>query len=99
MYQRDGLLGALVTSFALAAPAVVSGCATHRVYDPAYSDYHVWNGQEVVLYQRWEGDTHREHKDFNKRPADEQKITGLGAIPRLMAATTASSSHSAGRQA
>ncbi len=74
MYQRDGLLGALMISFALAAPAVVSGCATHRVYDPAYSDYHVWNGQEVVLYQRWEGDTHREHKDFNKRPADEQKM-------------------------
>jgi hypothetical protein len=63
-----------VISFALAAPAVVTGCATHRVYDLAYSDYHVWNGQEVVLYQRWEGDTHREHKEFNKRPADEQKL-------------------------
>jgi hypothetical protein len=74
MYHRDRCLSALVVSFALAAPAVMTGCATHRVYDPAYSDYHVWNDQEVVFYQRWEGETHREHKEFNKRPVDEQRV-------------------------
>jgi hypothetical protein len=73
MYYRDRCLSALVIAFALSAPAVVTGCATHRVYDPAYSDYHVWNGQEVVYYQRWEGETRRPHKEFNKRPAREQK--------------------------
>ena len=74
MYHRDRCLSALVVSFALAGPAVMTGCATHRVYDPAYNDYHVWNDQEVVFYQRWEGETHREHKEFNKRPVDEQKV-------------------------
>jgi hypothetical protein len=70
MYYRDRFLGALVISFAL---AVVTGCATHRVYDPAYSDYHTWNTQEVGFYTRWEGETRRPHQEFNRRPADEQK--------------------------
>jgi hypothetical protein len=74
MYHRDRFLSALVISFALAAPAVVTGCATHRVYDPAYNDYHAWNSQESGIYVRWESDTHREHREFNRRPADEQKV-------------------------
>jgi hypothetical protein len=73
MHKREKSLSALMISVALAAPLVVTGCATHRVYDPAYSDYHVWNGQEVVYYQRWEGETRRDHRGFKKRPADEQK--------------------------
>lgn len=57
---------------ALIAPAL-TGCAVHaRVYDPYYHDYHAWNG-EVGYYSQWESDTHRDHKDFNKRSADEQK--------------------------
>ena len=73
MYDRDRFFGALVISFALAAPAVMTGCATHRVYDPAYNDYHVWNDQEVVYYGQWERETRREHKEFNKRPVNEQR--------------------------
>lgn len=62
----------------LAVPAVITGCAArvetgYRVHDPYYNDYHVWDNNEVVYYQQWETNTHRSHKDFRKRKADEQK--------------------------
>ena len=69
-------LCALLLAGALTTPVIMSGCAAraeYRVYDPYYSDYHVWNHDEIVYYNRWEGETHREHRDFNKRSADEQK--------------------------
>jgi hypothetical protein len=28
---------------------------------------------ETVVYNKWEVETHREHKDINQRPAEEQK--------------------------
>lgn len=65
------LLGAAIFS-----TVVLSGCAVHgsyRVYDPAYADYHVWDSNEGVYYQRWEVETHRDHREFKKRHADEQK--------------------------
>jgi hypothetical protein len=43
-----------------------------RVYDPYYHDYHYWNG-EVVYYNQWEHDTHRDHVDYGHRNADDQK--------------------------
>jgi hypothetical protein len=52
------------------------GCAEHhyRVYDPYYSDYHVWNQHEVVYYHRWANENHRDpNRDFQKLPPDEQK--------------------------
>jgi hypothetical protein len=63
---------------ALASPALVAGCAArvdtgYRVYDPYYSDYHVWDNNEAVYYSHWENDTHRDHRDFRKRNKDEQK--------------------------
>ena len=75
MHTRLKWLPSLLMAGVLVIPAVITGCAEHttRVYDPYYSDYHVWDRNEVVYYQRWEGDTHREHKDFNRRNADEQK--------------------------
>jgi hypothetical protein len=54
----------------------VTGCAEHhhRVYDPYYSDYHVWNDNEVVYYHRWANEYHRDpNRDFRKLPPDEQK--------------------------
>jgi hypothetical protein len=33
----------------------------------------VWNAHEGVYYQRWEVETHRDHRDFKKRDAGEQK--------------------------
>ena len=58
----------------LVLPVLLSGCAVHAGYydDPYYHDRHVWSG-EVVYYNQWEHDTHRDHKDFNKRSAAEQK--------------------------
>lgn len=57
----------------LALPAVISGCATHREYDPQYRDYHSWDRGEVVYYQQWEVETRRDHRDFDRRPPDEQR--------------------------
>jgi len=63
----------LLLAAAIGAPALVTGCAVHaRVYDPYYHDYHGWNG-EVVYYNQWEHDTHRDHRDFDKRSDEEKK--------------------------
>ncbi len=62
----------LLLAAALLAPNI-TGCAVHaRVYDPYYHDYHNWD-TENGYYVQWEHDTHRDHKDFNKRSKDEQK--------------------------
>jgi hypothetical protein len=61
---------------ALFAPVMFSGCAaraSYRVYDPGHEDFHVWGSNEGVYYQRWEVETHRDHRDFDKRNSDEQK--------------------------
>ena len=65
------------TSFLLATvialPLVCGGCeARVRVYDPYYSDYHVW-AAETPYYTQWEHDTHRDHMDFNKRSDADKK--------------------------
>ena len=63
----------LLFAAALAAPVLCVGCATHvRVYDPYYNDYHVWAAEEPY-YAQWERDTHREHKDFDKRSDVDKK--------------------------
>ncbi len=61
----------LAATFAVAAFA--TGCTVHAgYYDPYYHDYHPVNG-EVVYYQQWENETHRQHVDLNKRNKSEQK--------------------------
>ncbi len=63
----------LLLAAALAFPVLMTGCATHvRYYDPYYNDYHVWD-HEVVYYNQWEHDTHREHQDFKKRSDADKK--------------------------
>jgi hypothetical protein len=60
----------------LAASILGTACEHHydRVYDPYYSDYHVWNDAEGVYYRQWAGENHRdEHRDFRKLPPEEQK--------------------------
>lgn len=65
---QSGLLAA-----AFAAALFTTGCAVHaRYYDPYYHDYHPVDG-EVVYYQQWENDTHRQHVDLNHRSKAEQK--------------------------
>ena len=62
----------------LLAAVIVPGCAVHagvgyRVYDPYYTDYHVWNDNEIGFYSRWAGETHRDpHRDFRKLNHNEQ---------------------------
>jgi len=66
----------MLLAAAIALPIASTGCAEHRyarVYDPYYSDYHRWGPDEVRYYNRWEVETHREHRDWNRRTPDEQK--------------------------
>ncbi len=67
------VLGSSLTVAILAASLVSAGCATHRVYDPYYADYHTWDSHETVYYTQWETENHKDHVDFNKRSGDEQK--------------------------
>jgi hypothetical protein len=66
------ILAGAMTSFV--AGVACGGHHYYRVYDPYYSDYHVWNNDEVVYYQTWSRETHRdEHRDFRHIPPEEQK--------------------------
>jgi len=67
------LLGAV-----LFATAISTGCAAHvsagyRVYDPYYTDYHVWGPDEDGYYRRWLGERHYEYRDFRRLEPDRQK--------------------------
>jgi hypothetical protein len=67
-------LGPLCFGTALATSLFTAGCAVHaRVYDGYYGDYHRWDDHEVVYYNRWEHETHRDHVDFNKRSEADKK--------------------------
>jgi protein-tyrosine phosphatase len=70
-------LSSLLLATALASSLVGIGCAEHhpvRVYDPYYTDYHVWDDNEVVYYRQWADETHRDHdRDFKRLNKDEQK--------------------------
>ena len=69
-------LRAVLLGAALVSSLAGIGCAHHyyRVYDPYYTDYHMWNDEEVVYYQRWCGETHRDpHRDFRQLSKDQQK--------------------------
>jgi hypothetical protein len=79
MSRGSHSLSSLLLAAALASSLAGIGCADHhavavRVYDPYYTDYHVWNDDEIVYYNRWAAETHRdEHRDFRKLNKDEQK--------------------------
>jgi hypothetical protein len=63
-----GLAGSLALS------VFTMGCAEHRYYDPYYHDYHTWNDAEIVYYQRWCVETHRDpHREFRHISHDEQR--------------------------
>ncbi len=71
-------VASIVLAAAFFSPVFFSGCSArvstgYTVHDGYYNDDHVWDDNEVVFYNRWEGDTHRSHVDFRKRPANEQK--------------------------
>jgi hypothetical protein len=54
------LLGA-----ALATCMLTTGCQPQNNGQPAQN--------ETVIYNKWEVETHRPHKDLNQRPPEEQK--------------------------
>lgn len=69
-------LPAILLALALLSPVMISGCAaraSNTVYDPYYRDNHVRDNNEMFYYQRWETETHREHRDYKRRKSDEQK--------------------------
>lgn len=67
----------LLLGMALMSSLAGIACERHhyyRVYDPYYTDYHDWNGDEAVYYQRWARETRRdEHRDFRRLSPEEQK--------------------------
>ncbi len=66
-------LCSICVSAAFLGLLMTAGCAARvRYYDPEYHDYHTWNHGEVVYYQQWETQTHRQHVDFKHRNQDEQ---------------------------
>jgi hypothetical protein len=76
MNSRSRFLSSCLLAAALASAALGTACAhhTYRVYDPYYSDYHVWNNGETVYYQQWSHENHYdEHRDFRKLPPAQQK--------------------------
>lgn len=72
-----GSLSSLLLAAALALSVATIGCSEHhayRVYDPYYTDYHHWDHNEVVYYNTWTVETHRDpHVEFKKLPPREQK--------------------------
>jgi hypothetical protein len=55
-------------------PIAFSGCAARaRVYDVDHGDYHRWDRNEVAYYERWEVETHRDHRDFDRRSDNEKR--------------------------
>ena len=67
-------LAVAALAVALAGPVLIAGCEGEvRTYDAGYGDYHRWNHGEVVYYNNWEHETHRDHVDFAKRNDEEKK--------------------------
>lgn len=76
MSRGSHLFSSLLLALALVSSLAGIACEHHyyRVYDPYYTDYHVWNGDEAAYYNRWAVETHRDpHRDFRRLPPEEQK--------------------------
>lgn len=55
MNSKSRFVTSLFLAAALASSVLGMACGHHhyyRVYDPYYSDYHVWNDNEVVFYHQ-----------------------------------------------
>ncbi len=63
----------ILLAASLAVPVLCGGCAARvRVYDPNDHNYHRWAAEEPY-YNRWEAETHRDHREFKKRSDADQK--------------------------
>lgn len=70
--QMKRFLGTLAMTAMLGSTVAIGGCAV-RMYDADHNDYHRWNHQEDVFYVQWENETHRDHRNFRDRDANDQK--------------------------
>ena len=57
----------------LAAPVMLTGCATNPQYAEYHNHHDVWSESEVGFYVTWENDTHRQHREWNDRDNREQQ--------------------------
>jgi hypothetical protein len=78
MKSKSRFLSSCILTAALASSMMLGmachGHRSYRVYDPYYSDYHVWNSNEVNYYHRWAGENHRDaDRDFRSLRPEEQK--------------------------
>jgi hypothetical protein len=74
MRDLSGNFAAMVLAVALVGPVFIAACEGEvRTYGVGYGDYDTWNHHEVVYYNNWEHETHRDHVDFAKRSDAEQK--------------------------
>ena len=66
---------ALIVSAAFTIPVIAAGCGPRvvRVYDPYYSDYHVWDSHERYYYNQWIVETNHPHREYRRLSADEQR--------------------------
>jgi len=66
-------LSLFLAAAVFAASLLTAGCAARvRVYDPYDHAYRAW-APEASYYGQWEHDTHREHMEYQKRNAADQK--------------------------
>jgi hypothetical protein len=77
MIRGSRPLRSLLLTSALAFATAAIGCShPHyvRVYDPYYSDYHVWNDTEITFYNRWCVETHHDpHIEFRTLSEHDKK--------------------------
>jgi hypothetical protein len=62
----------------LSLPAWNTACAVrvssgYRVYDPYHRDYHTWDDREIVFYNQWRTENHRDQREFRKLNREDQK--------------------------
>ena len=75
MRFKSQCLSLILAGSAVVAPLAFTGCAEHasvRVYDPYYSDYHVWDNGEVVYYSHWINETHHPYVKYERLRPEEQ---------------------------
>jgi hypothetical protein len=77
MDKESRFFSSWILAGALTFSVLGTACSHHhyyRVYDPYYSDYHVWNHDEDVYYHQWARENHvDEHRDFRQLPPEQQK--------------------------
>ena len=72
-FMAIGKMKSCLLAAAMSTLILPVGCTVHAgYYDPYYHDYHPVNG-EVVYYEQWETETHRDHVDLKHRNKADQK--------------------------